>query len=382
MHLRQWLAEDLHRPDRRIEIGQWPFLAGSSAVIIVVGQLTEPGPWPALLGLVLAGAALTSLALTAVPTLPTAFLVMVLVGLAVGSSGRLEAAFLLVNLLTVYVAWHTGSLLRSCAVAAAAIVVIAGVWLANPESLGWAPWVAAEVFTLALGRVLFAQHEAIVALRQAREELAQRAVADERRRIARELHDLAGHTLAAMMLHVTGARHVLRRDIDEADDALRQAEAVGRSGLAQVRTTVASLRTTEQGTDPPVPTALDLESVVGDYARAGVRVEAHIDPAARRLEGPLGLALTRICAESLANVSRHAVENSVRLDVVTDHEQVRVSVRDHGHAPPPANTTGYGVIGMVERARSVGGTLTAGPTQDGWLVDARLPLSPVPVPPS
>ena len=74
------------------------------------------------------------------------------------------------------------------------------------------------------------------------------------------MHDLAGHTLAAMLLHVTGARHVLRRDIDEAEQALLEAETIGRSSLDQIRATVASLRTDERGTDPPLAASADLDA--------------------------------------------------------------------------------------------------------------------------
>lgn len=106
----------------------------------------------------------------------------------------------------------------------------------HPEvHTGWEVWTSSAVFTFGLGLGLRRQGTVIAELERAREALAEQAVAEERRRIARELHDLAGHTLAAVLLHVTGARHVLRRDVDEADRALRDAEAVGRASLDQIR---------------------------------------------------------------------------------------------------------------------------------------------------
>ena len=105
-------------------------------------------------------------------------------------------------------------------------------------------------------------------------------MAEERRRIARELHDLAGHTLAAVMLHVTGARHVLRRDLDEAERALVDAETVGRASLDQIRATVAALRTDERGTDPALAGSADLVALVEEYRRAGLVDRADIAPAA------------------------------------------------------------------------------------------------------
>ncbi|MGB3187460.1 MAG: histidine kinase dimerization/phosphoacceptor domain-containing protein [Ornithinimicrobium sp.] len=264
MGVLQWLRADLRRPGRSVETREWPFLAGSSVVIILIAQISDPATWPALVLLLVGSAALIALALTNVPIELLATLVITAVGLAVGTSGRVEASLFIFSVLTVYTAWHLGSAARSGFVALLAIAMIAVVSLINPEEFAWAPWVAAGIFTFVLGRVLFAQREVITALELAREELAGQAVAEERRRIARELHDLAGHTLAAMMLHVTGARHVLRRDLDEADEALHDAEAVGRSGLAQVRTTVAALRTTEQGLDPPLPRAVDIDQILED----------------------------------------------------------------------------------------------------------------------
>ena len=126
------------------------------------------------------------------------------------------------------------------------------------SGIAWTPWTTACVFMFALGRTLHRQRRLIDELEQARRALATQAVAEERRRIARELHDLAGHTLAAVLLHVTGARHVLRRDVDEAERALLGAEAVGRASLEQIR------------------------EVVGDAPRRRARHRPH----ARRLRGP------------------------------------------------------------------------------------------------
>ena len=169
------------------------------------------------------------------------------------------------------------------------------------------------MFTFFLGNSLRQQQLLIEELRNAREALAEQAVAEERRRIARELHDLAGHTLAAVLLHVTGARHVLRRDIDEAERALVDAETVGRASLDQIRATVAALRTDERGTDPALAGSADLGALAEEYRRAGLAVTTTIEPVVADLGGPVGTALHRIARESLANVARHAPGNRVEL---------------------------------------------------------------------
>jgi signal transduction histidine kinase len=234
------------------------------------------------------------------------------------------------------------------------------------------------MFTFALGKGLRRQQALIDDLRAAREALAEQAVAEERRRIARELHDLAGHTLAAVLLHVTGARHVLRRDVDEAERALIDAETVGRASLDQIRATVAALRTDERGTDPSLAGSADLAPLVEEYQRAGLALTATIAPVTTGIDGPTGTALHRIAREALANVARHAPGNEVRLTVEHDGRQVRLLVSDHGQAADPAASGAghFGIVGMRERARAVGGDLEAGPTSDGWRVDARLPMAP------
>ena len=165
-------------------------------------------------------------------------------------------------------------------------------------------------------------------------------MAEERRRIARELHDLAGHTLAAVMLHVTGARHVLRRDLDEAERALVDAETVGRASLDQIRATVAALRTDERGTDPALAGSADLVALVEEYRRAGL-ADRRRHRAGRRSTStaPTGTALHRIAREALANVAHHAPGNAVvaRPSSAT-RRGLRLSVVDHGQPPrPPAD---------------------------------------------
>jgi signal transduction histidine kinase len=357
------------------------FLAFGAAAIVAVASASDPGDAVELA--LVAAAALAFLLGGAVGWLPwelVAVLVNVPLATAIGRAGNLEMALFLGVLVTLYAAWHLGSLTRAAVVfvvsAATPLIVSAAV---PEEEIAWTAWVAANVFTFVLGRNLRRQRLLIEQLQAAREALAEQAVAEERRRIARELHDLAGHTLAAVVLHVTGARHVLRRDVDEAERALVQAETVGRSSLDQIRATVSGLRTSERGTDPALPGSADLLGLVDEYRRAGLEVTAVVTPPAASIEGPVGAALHRISREALANVARHApgnrVELTVDLDVATD--EVRLVVTDHGRAAAVRNQDDghFGLVGMRERALTVGGELDAGPTPDGWRVAARLPLA-------
>ena len=205
--------------------------------------------------------------------------------------------------------------------------------------------------------------------------LTDQEVTEERRRIARELHDLAGHTLAAMLLHVTGARHILRRDLDEAERTLIDAETAGRAGLDQIRAMVATLRAANRCTDPALPGIADLVALVDEYRRAGLVVELTIAESAADLHGPVGVAVHSVAREGLCNVARHAPGNRVELRVDRAGNSVRLSVVDQGRpaSAPDPHTLHFGLVGMAERTRSLGGRFDAGPTLDGWRLEAHFP---------
>lgn len=356
------------------------WMTAAALIILGLAQWDEPGTATELLLLApaLAAFVLRGLVGRLYPELFAAA-VIVPVAVVVGQAGHLEGAFFLPTLVTLYTAWHLGITPRS-----GSIIVVASLapWLVAQHlgpahDLGWRAWSSAAFFTSGLGLGLRQQQRIIDELHEARQALADQAVAEERRRIARELHDLAGHTLAAVLLHVTGARHVLRRDLDDADRALRDAETVGRASLDQIRATVAALRTDERGTDASLAGSAELVDLVDEYRRAGIEVEISLADGTDAIAGPLGTAVHRIARESLANVARHNPQNKVRLTAAPTDGILHLRVTDHGRpAAPAASGTGhFGLIGMHERARALGGDLHAGPTADGWAVVARLPLA-------
>jgi signal transduction histidine kinase len=376
----RWRA-DLAEPETPTARDEVPFLIISALAITVVAQLSDPGSpvdllllAPAILAFVLRGLELR------MPAEVFAALVLGSVTPVVGRHGDLEVSMFLLPIMVLYVAWHLGSRIRAGLILAASAAtpwVIATV-LVPEEGITWTPWTAANVFTFILGRALYRQQVLIDELEEARSALAEQAVAEERRRLARDLHDLAGHTLAAVLLHVTGARHVLRRDIDEAEQALLDAETVGRASLDQIRSTVAALRTHERGTDRALAGSADIAALIDDYRRAGLVIDATVAAPVGDLDGAVGVALHRIAREALTNVARHAPQNRVEFAIDLDGEEVRLVVADRGRpgAPPSRNEGHFGLVGMRERARALGGELDARPTADGWRVDARLPAAP------
>lgn len=357
------------------------WLAPSVVAVLALSYLGDPVPATSVA--VVVPAVLAFMAWVRWPAVPPevfAGIVLASVTGAIWGDSRLEGSLFLVVLMVLSVAWSWPTVARPCAVAAAATLLPVGLNLSLGDDIGWEAWAAASLFTFALGRLLHRQAVLIADLRNARDELAEQAVLEERRRIARELHDLAGHTLAAVLLHVTGARHVLRRDIDEAERALIDAEGIGRASLDQIRAAVEVLRADERGTDAPLADAGDLDQLVDQYRRAGLAIDATIEPPVAELRGPAGVAVHRIVREALANVARHAPANAValRAGLSDTGDGIVVVVEDHGRrpAPLPSSARRFGLVGMAERARAVGGELATGPTDDGWAVELRLPQVP------
>ncbi|HEX9372893.1 MAG TPA: histidine kinase [Roseiflexaceae bacterium] len=173
---------------------------------------------------------------------------------------------------------------------------------------------------------LLAEHQRLLAdLRAAQAGLARQAAADERRRIAREVHDVIAHSLAITLLHLTGARHVLQRSPQRAAEALAQAEALGRQSMADIRRVVGLLGADPHaGTAAPLPSASDIARLVDDFAAAGLDLHATIcgDPA--RLSAAAGLKLILSPEDGFTIVGECADGGEVLNAVVTLHPEVVV----------------------------------------------------------
>ncbi|MBB5117738.1 histidine kinase [Streptomyces eurocidicus] len=218
-----------------------------------------------------------------------------------------------------------------------------------------------------------------------RRRLTDRAVAEERRRIARELHDIVAHHITTMQLMAGGARANLARP-EVAREALLTLEGSGRIALREMRQLLDVLRAgdetdrAEGAPDAPQPGVGDLARIVAESCRAGLPAELDVRGEERPLPPSVGLTVFRIAQEALTNARKHAggARASVRLTYGPDG--VTVEVSDDGAGPPggfgrPAQGSGYGLVGMRERVVLHGGTLEAGPRDGGgFRVAARLPL--------
>lgn len=205
-------------------------------------------------------------------------------------------------------------------------------------------------------------------------QLAERGAADERRRIAREMHDVVAHSLAVVVSHAEAGRLVVAQSPDRAGDILDTIAGTGRQAMNEMRGLLGVLRDGEVPSDPQ-PGLADLESLVAGVRQSGLPVEYD----ARDLGGvPPGMALTayRVVQEALTNVSRHAGPAATAVVSLRRAEgELVVSVTDDGRGGRGVGAApGRGLTGMRERVEAGRGSLEAGPTDHGWRVSARMPL--------
>jgi|SRR5690625_2971170 len=229
---------------------------------------------------------------------------------------------------------------------------------------------------LVVGCMLRWQMRALVAERDARARERERATLGERQRIAREIHDLVGHSLSVTMLHVTGARRALTEDedVEEAVDALQDAERIGRQAMSDIRRTVQVLATESDGIRP-LPSATDIDQLVTDVRTAGLTIDYEVSGDRGSLAPSVGLGVYRVAQESLANVAKHASAERVtlRLDVADD--DVRLVARNRRVDSSGSHQhDGNGVAGMTSRAEQLGGRCRVGPDGDEWVVDLVVPV--------
>ena len=224
-----------------------------------------------------------------------------------------------------------------------------------------------------------AARERAAELERAREELARRAVVEERLRIARELHDVVAHSMSIIAVQSGVGAHVLDSQPEEARKALAAVEATSRQALAEMRRLLGVLRQEAEpsGSLAPSPGLAEVDALAAEVARAGARVEVRIE--GTRPELPLGLDLSayRIVQEALTNVVRHAGPATARVRIRYAPDTVDIEVVDDGHGTGTGRTDGHGIAGMRERAALYGGSLDAGPLPGGgFRVAAHLPVEP------
>jgi signal transduction histidine kinase len=210
---------------------------------------------------------------------------------------------------------------------------------------------------------------------QARENEAARAVAEERARIARELHDVIAHSVSVMVVQTAGVRRLLAPELERERQALETVEKTGRQALAEMRRLLGVLRTEADRPDlHPQPGLTTIQQLVEQIRTAGLPVDLAVEGEPVELPPGVDLAAFRIVQEALTNTLEHAGPAHAWVRVRYGAGELELTVSNDGQTTA-ADADGYGLVGMKERVNLYGGTLEAGPREGGgYSVSARLPL--------
>ena len=221
-----------------------------------------------------------------------------------------------------------------------------------------------------------ARERAVMAER-AREERARLAVSDERARIARELHDVVGHSVSVMTVQASAARRLLRPQQEKERQALLVVEQTGREALAEMRRMVGVLRRPEEAPAlAPQPSLEQIQRLVENTREAGLPVELRIEGDPVQLPAGVDLTAYRLVQEGLTNALKHARAGHAEVILRYGDGQVVVTVSDDGHGDGGGDGGGHGLLGLRERVSVYGGELEAGPRADGgYRLRATLPVS-------
>src|SRR6266511_2840103 len=237
-------------------------------------------------------------------------------------------------------------------------------------------WVAGFALRERAEQAEAAELRATLAERE-RDAAARIAVAEERVRIARELHDIVAHAVSVMVLQVGAVRHKLPDALAEDSDALRGVEQAGRTALAEMRGLLAAMRRDgEEAELTPQPGLDGLDSLLEEIERAGLPVQLHVDGEPVALPRGIDLSAYRIVQEGLTNALKHARASNAEVTVRYRPDELQIEISDNGEGSSTSNGLGHGLVGVRERVKIYGGQMSAGSANgSGFILSTRLPLS-------
>ena len=208
-----------------------------------------------------------------------------------------------------------------------------------------------------------------------REAAARIAVAEERARIARELHDIVAHAVSVMVLQVGAVRHKLPEALPEDREALQGVERTGRTALGEMRRLLGAMRDDGEDARAPQRGLRSLHVLSDEVGRAGLPVRLHVDGEPYPLPHALDLSAYRIVQEGLTNALKHAHASQAEVIVGYGSDELHIEVRDDGNGAMPNHDHGHGLVGIRERVKIYGGEMTAGTAKEGgFVLTTRLPL--------
>lgn len=340
---------------------------GTATALAMVHNLSLVGRrlWPVgVLGVQIA----TGLAVAALGLLPEVLGIGILVGIySVAAQQRLPVslpALVATELVALAAQMISGSEPEATTNVGNAIVLAAAWFLGNSVY-------ARRVYAEELER----RNEA---LQQARDELARSVVAQERLRIARELHDVIGHSMSTIAVQSGVGAHVIDANPDEAKRSLQTIEATSKTALIEIRRVLGLLRQSgEHAALDPSPGLEDIKRLAKQISANGLEIDLQMTGGIPDLPPGAELTIYRIVQEALTNVVRHAGATRARVVLTHDDRGVRVEIVDDGGGRRALDRTGHGLVGMRERVDLFDGDFHAGPLPEGgFRVVARLPVEP------
>jgi signal transduction histidine kinase len=239
-----------------------------------------------------------------------------------------------------------------------------------------AAWVAGFALRARMDRAEAAEVRAVRAEGE-REAAARIAVAEERARIARELHDVVAHAVSVMVLQVGAVRHKLPESLAEDSDALKSVERAGRTALAEMRRLLAAMRREDDEVEfVPQPGLDGLNALLDEVERAGLPARLHVDGEPFALPRGVDLSAYRIVQEGLTNALKHANASDADVTVRYRPDEVEIEVRDNGSGVATTDGLGHGLVGVRERVKIYGGEMSAGTAPEGgFVLSTRLPIA-------
>lgn len=355
-------------------------LALGDAVVV------EPPPEPA--GIAVLGALVTTLPIAwrSVASVPAALVASLgfLFVVAVGSADQQPTVTWFAPLIILFALGEHGSAQTLRWATPVCVLAWSATGLLEKDLGGVALGLFASIGAIAVGRAVRVMgfetellEKQVGTLQQERERLAREAVAAERERISRELHDVIGHSISVMGIQAGAVRRVLPADLEREREMLQAVERAGRDSVGEMRRLIGLLRSPEEAPDGAPPTLERVGVIVDEVRRAGLEVELELEGDLRDLPPGRALAGYRIVQEALTNALKHAPDGRVHVRVARSATELEINVSGTRDplAPPRKDGGGQGLIGMRERAALYGGSLEAGPTPDGgFLVTTTIPL--------
>lgn len=331
--------------------GTWPLIALASAPLIVRAVWRSLPVWA-----VLAATLVPIMIVEAIENSPTTATWLIgCIALVAGAMDRRDS-----------IEWVP----IGAVIAGPLILRLAG--LNDNEAAIVAIWTMGLLLSATGGTIAGQQRRLIATLREAQTNLAAAAAAEERQHIARDLHDIVGHSFSVVLLHLAGARHLMATDPVAAEAALRQAEEVGRRSMDDLRASLALLRTNDDSYSPTGDLSA-LPALVDGMRTAGLDVMFSATGDLQRVDTVVGVVIHGVAREALTNAAKHAATGPVVCSVAVDDARAVLGVTNPARADSGSGI-GLGLAGMRERVNAIGGSLTAGHRGGEWVVVLDVPV--------